>query len=572
MSRLLELRVRRFGLLRECRLEADAGFGVLSGETGAGKSLCIGVLRWVLGGRAEGDAVAPGTSVSAVFEPDPECGGILAGLGIRVEDLVTLSREAAASGRSTCRANGSLVSQATLRDLGDHLADVTAQGASQRLLRRSWQRRALDESGGEPVRRAAAEMAQAHRRWRAALAALEEAGAASRRSASELAEAHALVAELEPLRLQEGEDGELAAERLRLRHAEGIARAATSLADAVTGDENGAAELVERAIAEVDALGGVHPGLQALGEEAAALAAGLRDLGLAARRVATGVELDPRRLEAVEQRLDTLARVRRRHGSIREALDALDAARGAGAAAGTGHDLAALEAEAARLGERAAAAARSLSAARREAADRLERAVQERLAVLELPHARFRVTLATVADGGGLDLGRGPVRCDAGGADQVELRFSSTRNGIPLPLDEGPSGGELSRLALALAAAAARTGPVQPLLVLDEVDTGIGGETAARVGDLLAEIGRGRQVLAVTHRPEIAARAAWHLTVSRHEAGGSPGSVVERVAAAGRVAEVARMMSGRTTPAALARAAELLREGGGEDAFRREAG
>ncbi len=572
MSRLLELRVRGFGLLRECRLEADAGFGVLSGETGAGKSLCIGALRWVLGGRAEGDTVAPGTSVSAVFEPDPECCAILDGLGIRAEDLVTLSREAAASGRSTCRANGSLVSQATLRDLGDHLADVTAQGASQRLLRRSWQRRALDESGGEAAGRAAAEMAQAHRRWRSALAALEEARAATRRSATELAEAHALVAELEPLRLHEGEDGDLAAERLRLRHAEGIARAATALADAVTGDESGAAELVERATAEVEALGGVHPGLQALGEEAAVLASGLRDLGLAARRLAVDVELDPRRLEAVEERLDTLARVRRRHGSIREALDALDAARRARDAAGSGHDLAALEAEAARMGERAAAAARSLSAARREAAHRLERAVQERLAVLELPHARFRVTLGTVADAGGLDLGRGPVRCDAGGADQVELRFSSTLNGIPLPLDEGPSGGELSRLALALAAAAARTGSAQPLLVLDEVDTGIGGETAARVGDLLAEIGRGRQVLAVTHRPEIAARAAWHLRVSRHEAGGSPGGVVERVVADGRVAEVARMMSGRATPAALARAAELLREGGGEDAFRREAG
>lgn len=570
MSRLLELRVRDFGLLRDCRLDLTGGFGVLSGETGAGKSLCVAALRWVLGGRIDGDAVRPGTAVSAVFEPDPACAGILSGLGIRVDDLVTLTREAVASSRSTCRASGSLVSQATLRDLGEQLADVTAQGASQRLLRRSWQRRALDEAGGEEVRRAAAEMAEAHRRWRAAAAAVEEARAASRRSASELAEARALIAELEPLRLREGEDAELAAERLRLRHAAGIARAASLIADAVAGEEGSAAEMVERGAAEVEALGGVHPELQALGGEARALAGGLRDLGLAARRLAIQVELDPARLEAVEERLDALARVRRRHGSIHDALAALDSARSTCDAAEAGRDPAALEAEAHHLYERAATAAHSLSAARRDAARRLEGAVEQRLAALELPHARFRVTMGTSADADGLDLGAGPVRCDGSGVDQVEFRLSSSRSGVPLPLDEGPSGGELSRVALALAAVSA--GPTQPLLVLDEVDTGIGGETAARVGDLLAEIGRGRQVLAVTHRPEIAARAAWHLRVSRHEADVPAASTVERVGAQRRVAEVARMMSGRTTPAALARAAELLREGGGDDGLRCEAG
>ncbi len=194
--------------------------------------------------------------------------------------------------------------------------------------------------------------------------------------------------------------------------------------------------------------------------------------------------------------------------------------------------------------------------------------MESRLAVLELPQARFRITLGMVADTSGLDLGAGPMRCDGDGVDQVEFRFSSSRNGVPLPLDEGPSGGELSRLALALAAAGASDG--QPLLVLDEVDTGVGGETAARVGDLLAEIGRGRQVLAVTHRPEIAARADWHLLVSRRDQAAGSVSRVDRVEADQRVSEVARMMSGRTTAAALTRAAELLAEG--DPAARRRAG
>jgi DNA repair protein RecN (Recombination protein N) len=174
------------------------------------------------------------------------------------------------------------------------------------------------------------------------------------------------------------------------------------------------------------------------------------------------------------------------------------------------------------------------------------------------------------ADPEGLELGEGVVHCDAGGVDQVEYRLAANRGGVPLPLDEGPSGGELSRLALALAAVAGEGG--QPLLVLDEVDAGIGGETAARVGDLLAQIGRGRQVLAITHRPEIAARASWHLLVSRQETGGRLESRVRRVDADERLTEVARLMSGRTTKAALARADELLVEGSGGARRRRTAG
>ena len=570
MSRLLELHLRNFALARDARLDCDEGFGALSGETGAGKSLCIAAVRWALGGRAEGEAVGEGTSVRAVFEPSSESAGLLAGLGIPTDDLVTLTRDASSSGRSTCRVNGALVSQATLRELGDQLADVTSQGASHRMLLRSWQRRALDDSGGAPIFEARARMAEAHRRWRRAETVLGAARVASRRTASELAEAEATIAELEPLRLREGEEDELGAERLRLRHAAGIARAATFLGDAASGDETGAADVLERALVDVEALSGVDPGLADLGAEATALTSALRDLGVSARRLADRVEVDPNRLEAVEERLDALARVRRRHGSIRSALTGLESARRICDAARGGQDVAALEIEARAAQVAAADAARDLSAARREAAHALERAVERHLGSLELPDARFRVTLGVVADAEGVDLGDGPVRCDADGVDQVELRLAANRGGVPLPLDEGPSGGELSRLALALAAAGGAGG--QPLLVLDEVDTGIGGETAARVGDLLAEIGRSRQVLAVTHRPEIASRAAWHLLVSRTGGAGPVASEVRRVSGEERVAEVARMMSGRTTEAALARATELLQEGGATAGRRRQAG
>jgi DNA repair protein RecN (Recombination protein N) len=568
VSRLLELRLQGLGPLRDARLGCAAGFGALSGETGAGKSLCVAALRWVLGGRLEGDAVREGTQVAAVFEADPAGTALLGDLGIRVDDLLTLTREAGASGRTTCRVNGSLVSQTVLRDLGEQLADVTAQGASHRLLRRTWQRRALDEAGGESLDQARTATAEAHRAWRAATLTLAAAREASHRTRAELADAEQTIAELEALHLQGGEDEELAAERLRLRQAAAISRAATRIAEAASGDEVGGADLLSRALGEVESLGGVDPELAGLGGDAEALAGDLRELGIAARRLSERVELDATRLEAVEERLDVLARVRRRHGSVRQALAALEAAHQVVDAAGSGRDLAELEREAVQARARAGIAARRLSEARGEAARWLETAVEERLAVLELPHARFRVTLGVVADPEGVEHGTGMVRCDAEGIDQVEMRFASTRGGVPLPLDEGPSGGELSRLALALAAAGASQD--QPLLVLDEVDTGVGGETAARVGDLLAEIGRGRQVIAVTHRPEIAARAAWHLMVERSDVGGGAVSAVVRVEGAARVDEVARMMSGRTTAAALRRAAELLEEG--RAACRRRAG
>ncbi|MGA8636016.1 MAG: DNA repair protein RecN, partial [Candidatus Dormiibacterota bacterium] len=192
------------------------------------------------------------------------------------------------------------------------------------------------------------------------------------------------------------------------------------------------------------------------------------------------------------------------------------------------------------------------------------RAVTSELRSLELPHARFRVVLTRALDVGGVDTGDGtPVRCTASGIDDVDFRLAPNRDSVPMPLDEGPSGGELGRLALALSAVV--TEEDAPVLVLDEVDTGIGGETAARVGDVLARIGRGRQVIAITHRPEIAARAIGHLTISKLDRPGGPQASAAVVTGDDRVREIARLMSGRTTEAALIRAAELLEEGASGD-------
>lgn len=562
---LRELRVGDVAVVAAATLRLDAGFGVLTGETGAGKSVCINALRLALGGRVEGDVVRPSAEtarVAAVFDGIPvTVGARLAELGVPSDELLTLSRELPRVGRSTCRLNGALVSQAALREIGEALVEVTAQGASQRLLRRSWQREQLDASGGDAVAVERERTEATVRALRQAEADLAAACAAARSDAAAIDRARELLTRLGRAALRAGEDEELAAESLRLRHANRIVEMAGRLADAAGGDETGAADAVAIAVASAEPVGALDPELGSLIDRGADLVCELRELALDARRHAESIIVDGARLAAVEDRLDLLTSVKRRHGSIETALAELEDARSLVAAADGGDDARArLEAEVQAAREAAADAADRLSAARRAAARRLEAAVTAELRHLELPHGRFRVALGRSPDPGGLDLGDGlPVRCTAHGVDDVEFRFAAGRGVMPAPLDEGPSGGELSRIALALSAVVAERDA--PALVLDEIDTGIGGETAARVGDVLSAIGETRQILAVTHRPEIAARATVHLVVSKRDEAGRPVATVATVDGEPRVAEVARLMSGRATEAALRRAGELLEEG-----------
>jgi len=566
---LRELRISNLAIIEEAQLAFEDGFSVLTGETGAGKSMCVAALRAALGGRLEPDAVragAPGTRVAAVFDnPNPRLRARRAELGIADDDLVTLSRDVPASGRATCRVDGALVSQAVLREFGDLLVEVTAQGTSHRMLRRPWQRELLDTFGGPELAAARLATADAVRAWRVAVESLEAAQRAASTGAAELQRARDLVEDLGSLGLRSAEDAELQAERLRLRHAARSAGCALSIAEASGGEDRSAADALASAIGAGADLATVDPRLGALLEDADELVARLRDLALDARRHADAITVDDARLTAVEERLDVLTRVVRRHGSIQAAVAKLEGAAALVATVdGEGDAIATLESACGvRRGDTGAAAG-ALSVARSAAARRLERAITTELRSLELPHARFRVVLTRSLDVGGVDTGDGtPVRCGLAGVDEVDFRLAPNRDSVPMPLDEGPSGGELSRLALALSAVVSED--EAPVLVLDEVDTGIGGETAARVGDVLARIGQGRQVIAVTHRPEIAARAGSHLTITKHERPGGVSASAASVAGAERVREIARLMSGRATVAALTRATELLEEGHCDD-------
>jgi DNA repair protein RecN (Recombination protein N) len=560
---LVEIRIHDLAVFADALAPLGPGFTALTGETGSGKSLCISALRLALGERVDGDPVRAGSEsarVSAVFDEAP--GPVrerLASIGIPADELTTLTREISRAGRGSCRINGALVSQSVLREVGEALAEITLQGASHRLLQPSRQRDILDIAAANVDLRD--EVRQAVSEWRGAVATLAEVRRRQAAGAAELDAATQLVTDLGNLGLVPGEDERLAAERLRLRNAGALAAASDELRRAAAGDDEspGAADQLALAVSGSAALGGVDAGLDALTAEAAHLVERLRDLGASARRHSDSVHVDEGRLAVVEERLDLLARVRRRHGSLEQALDALAAAQELlGAGEDGGARLAAVEAAVTAGRTRAGELAVRLSERRRRAARRLESDVEAALHLLELPYARLRIILERRADVDGVEARGALVRCGPNGIDEVAFHLATNREAAAAPLDVGPSGGELSRLVLAISACVTEAG--SPLLVLDEVDTGIGGETAARVGDLLAATGAHRQVIAVTHRAEIASRATGHLLVRKRDTAAGTLAGLEPVDGDDRLAEIARLMSGRITGAALARAMELRGE------------
>jgi DNA repair protein RecN (Recombination protein N) len=560
---LVEVRIRDLAVFEEAVVPFADGFTALTGETGAGKSVCITALRLALGGRPDGDPIRAGAAaarVSAVFDEVPaSVHRRLSEIGVPSDELTTLSREITRAGRGSCRINGALVSQAVLREVGETLAEITLQGASQRLLERGRQRDLLDLAASTLELRE--QVRQAVGSWRAAQASVDEVRRRQAAGAAEVDAARLVIADLSPLALVPGEDDRLAAERLRLRNAAALLAASAALRRAAAGDEEspGAADLLAGALETAVSLEGVDPALDRLATEAADLLDRLRELGASARGHAGGIGLDEARLAEVEERLDILSRVRRRHGSIEQAVEALESASELLAAGEDGGArLGAAELDLAEARTHARDLAVQLSEQRRQAARRLEREVESALRLLELPLARLRVAIERRSDPDGVEVGGALVHCGPTGIDEIEVRLSTNRGAAPAALDQGPSGGELSRLVLALSACVTETG--SPLLVLDEVDSGIGGETAARVGDLLAAAGGQRQVVAVTHRAEIAARAGGHLVVRKQDTGRGSVARIEPVDGERRVEEIARLMSGRVTDAALSRAVELRGE------------
>jgi DNA repair protein RecN (Recombination protein N) len=549
---LTELRVRDVAVIADARLDLSAGLNVLTGETGAGKSLLVDALALLLGERASGDLVRTGAeraSVEGAFDVAADAGfvAMLGGHGIEPDGgQLVLKREVQVSGRSRAWVNGSPVTVGVLAEIGRRLVDLHGQHETQSLLRPEAQRDILDafaDAVGEAG--AAAEAWDACQRLTAEQRALEERRAEALRRADYLRH---VAEEVERAKPRAGELEQIEGEARRLGHAEELGRVAEELALLLDGDDRAASAALGHASRLVVALERIDPqGASGWREMLEAAVLNVDELARAVSAYREGVELDPARLASVERRRDLLFRLERKYGPGLDRVIAAgeEARRELGLLDTADTDLAAM---ARRLEEAHAALAergRALTAKRTTAARKLARAVTARLGGLGMPEGKFRVALTR------LDA---PARA---GAEAVEFMVQLNPGMDERPLARAASGGELSRIMLALKGELASHDAV-PTLVFDEVDQGVGGHVAGRVAESLSGVAGRHQVVVITHLPQVAAAAAHHLVVAKAAAGGVAQTDVRVVEGAERVEEIARMLGGDTSPTTARRHAEEL--------------
>jgi DNA repair protein RecN (Recombination protein N) len=555
---LTALSIRDVVLIEQLDLGFGPGLTVLTGETGAGKSILLDSLGLALGARAEQGLVRGGcaqASVAAVFAPPPDhpALALLAEHGIAAEEEIVLRRVLMRDGRSRAFANDAPVGVGLLRRLGGLLVEVQGQHDQMGLADPAGHAALLDAYGVAPALREA--VATRHRAWREAAAALAAAQSAIAAAERDQAWLRHTTDELAALAPAPGEEERLAAERQDLQQAERRAAAiAAALSELTPRDRRGTAPAAAlRAAARAlhrlvgpDGTGPAAPALAALEQAETALAEAESLLA----RLAQAAEPDPRLLERTEERLFALRGAARKHGvAVAELPELLATLRTRLAALETG-EAAIAERQRDAVAARAAYAdaCTALSAARRAAAARLDRAVARELPPLRLDRARFVTEVAALPESAW-----GPQ-----GADAVQFLIATNPGQEAGPLGRVASGGELSRLLLALKVVLSG-GQSVPTMVFDEVDAGIGGATAAAVGERLARLAAQVQVLLVTHSPQVAARGAAHLRVAKHAARGRAETRVEALDGTERREEIARMLAGeRITEAARAAAADLL--------------
>jgi DNA repair protein RecN (Recombination protein N) len=543
--------IRNVVLIESLRLEPGAGLGVLTGETGAGKSILLDALGLALGARGDAALVRAGTEaarVTAGFEVPPghPVLALLAENDVEVEPggPVLLRRQLKADGGGRAYINDQPVSVALLREAGSLLVEVHGQNDERGLLAASGHRALLDAFGAHAA--LLADVRAAHQSWRNAQSAEAEALTALEKAEADREWLEHAIQELQALAAEPGEEHSLAEARATMQKGARLAGDLTSAAELLADGSEKLAQAARR----LDRMGGEHG---ALDEALAALDRALAEAGEADQQLAAATEAlaaDPARLEEVETRLFALRAVARKHRCEVDALPALLetlAARAAALVAGA-DGLAGMAATTAAAASAYDMAARALGQARRAAAARLDAAVAEELASLRLGAARFRTVIEALP------------ASDWGPEGRERITFEvATNAGTDFgPLIKIASGGELSRFVLALKVALAGEGTAGTL-IFDEIDRGVGGAVASAIGDRLAKLADKAQVLVVTHSPQVAARGRRQMRISKHEEAGHTRTEVVMLDAAGRLEEIARMLSGAdVTDEARAQAARLL--------------
>ncbi|MCS6763522.1 MAG: DNA repair protein RecN [Candidatus Protistobacter heckmanni] len=548
---LRSLTIRDFVIVASLDLEFDAGFTVLSGETGAGKSILIDALALSLGGRADGGVVREGAGradLSAEFDlpgNDPELKDWLAENAFDAEDGVLMLRRVVDSGgRSKGFINGSPATLAQLREAGDRLVDIHGQHAHQLLLKPGAQRCLLDAHAGLAPQ--AAEMAKLWKALAALDAQIADAGKHERELALEREQLEWQLAELDKLAPQEGEWEQVHAEHSRLANAASLIEGTSGALEVLTQADGAALPQIETIEAKLGELAGYDPQLGETAELLNAAAVQVQEAAHALARYAQRLDLDPEKLAEAEARMQALHGAARKYRVAPEGLAALHAEkRERLASLERAQNLEALQAEREAAHAAYLKTAKALSKARAAAAKKLAGEVTQSMQTLAMAGGSFDIAL-TPAEGG------------AHGLEQIEFLVAGHAGVTPRPLAKVASGGELARISLALSVITSRASPT-PTLIFDEVDSGIGGAVAEVVGRLLRTLGAERQVLCVTHLPQVAALGHHHFQVSKQSKVGKTESRIAPVLGEERTEEIARMLGGASITATTRKhAAEML--------------
>ncbi|SED16712.1 DNA replication and repair protein RecN [Nocardioides exalbidus] len=572
---LEELRISQLGVIDSSTLELGPGLTVITGETGAGKTMVVTALGLLLGGRADSGAVRSGARQARVE-------GVVAtkaldGFRAAVEDVggeveddqVVLARNVAAQGRSRAWVGGASVPVTTLAEVAEPLVAVHGQSDQHRLLQASAQRSSLDRFGGAALASTAASYASLWAELAATERTLAEVVGSARQRAREADQLRFGLGEVEEIDPKPGEDAELAAEETRLGFADTLRTAAETAREALSSEE-GATDALATTSAARQALAGVRDHDAEAGELADRIAEVshlLVDVAGDVASYAASLETDPARLAAVSERRAALTALTRKYGeTIDEVLAwAEDGAKRLLDLEDTDGQISELESRRDRIRAELGALAAKLTKQRVTAAKKLGSAVSDELTSLAMPHAQVSIAVTQnetptpeTPAGPQLEVGGRWLRATSHGVDDVEFLLAANTGAEPRPLHKGASGGELSRVMLALEVSLAETGSV-PTFVFDEVDAGVGGKAAIEVGRRLAALARTSQVLVVTHLPQVAAYADRHVVVHKSSDGSVTTSGLVSLSEDDRERELSRMLAGvEDSDSARAHARELL--------------
>ncbi len=567
---LEELRITSLGVIEESVLELGPGFTVITGETGAGKTMIVTALGLLLGGRADSGAVRTGAR-SARVEGMVNVGSAGAALSRRIDELggevedgrLLLARQISAEGRSRAFVGGVSVPATALTGLADPLVAVHGQSDQHRLLQASAQRDALDSFAGKKTLELRDRYAACYRRLRDTETELAEVVETARERAREADLLRFGLGEVEGVDPEPGEDTALAAEEARLGFADTLRTAAQQARECLSAEEGGPDALGTTSAARklLDGVRVHDPEAAALADRLAEVSYLLSDVAADVSSYASGLDTDPARLAAVSDRRAALTGLTRKYGeTIDEVLAwAKEASRRLLDLDYTDEHIEELRRRRETLRGELAQLGGGLSDARRKAGTRLAKAVTGELTSLAMPHAELTIAVAQTDDPDhGLTVDTRTLRFGSSGLDDVEFLLAANRGADPRPLTKGASGGELSRVMLAVEVALAATNPV-PTFVFDEVDAGVGGKAAVEVGRRLAMLARHAQVLVVTHLPQVAAFADQHYVVVKSNDGSVTTSGLTALDEETRVKELSRMLAGlEDSDTALAHAQELL--------------